>query len=164
MTELKSLNNTALFMPQLIMSNSELIDCPMFVNMYNNSKDYPWFENHIFILFKCKTISEINKLDDMLSRNDNFYNRYSIQIDGVFYDLAIFTVPVCFRHDFRAIKNGGNKVLTPKHKIAIFKIWKHSDRIDIEDYIYDVNYFGKCVDTVPLKDYREVNYVPLIDL
>ena len=70
-----------MFMSQLIMDNNELLECPMFVNMYNESKDYPWFENHLFILFKCNTIKQVDQLDQMLERNRNFYNRYSIRID-----------------------------------------------------------------------------------
>jgi hypothetical protein len=99
----------------------------------------------------------------MLERNRNFYNRYSIRIDGVFYDLAIFTVPMCFRHEFKALKNSGNRCLTPKHKVAIFKLWKYSNRIDIEDYIYDISYSGKCIETVPLKDVLEPSYTKLLE-
>lgn len=152
-----------MFMSQLIMDNNELLECPMFVNMYNESKDYPWFENHLFILFKCNTIKQVDQLDQMLERNRNFYNRYSIRIDGVFYDLAIFTVPMCFRHEFKALKNSGNRCLTPKHKVAIFKLWKYSNKIDIEDYIYDISYSGKCIETVPLKDVLEPSYTKLLE-
>ena len=147
-----TINATTLFLLPYII-DKDLLYTNEFIDAFNVSEDFPYLQDKVFILYRCDDLTSTLKIMDRLKKNKWYYNLYSIRIDSIWYNLAIFCTPN--DSDFKQLVNSGNRILTRREVKKIIKFWKDCKVFDIEDYIFEEVYNTEIKDKVPLKDCLE---------
>ena len=99
--ELKNLNEASACLLQLIVDNKKLIN-KNFINVYTEYPDEPYFDNHVFIMYKENTVADLLNLEFELKKNKFFHSLRQIRINDVWYEIAVFTLT---NSDYKTIWN-----------------------------------------------------------
>ncbi len=127
----KETKTTKYILPFLFENKAIFNENTGFVNAYVEDINRPYVENCIFVVFKY-TPNSYGIVDEILTGNKNFYNKYNIYIDNVFYIEYAFTIPNDKKITIDVLINGYN-CISSEDKTKISNFWKYTDYTKLED-------------------------------
>lgn len=150
--ELKNLNEASACLLQLIVDNKKLIN-KNFINVYTEYPDEPYFDNHVFIMYKENTVADLLNLEFELKKNKFFHSLRQIRINDIWYEIAVFTLPNEIKHRYDNIISNGPAGLTNTDYKTIWNLFSGIDS-NIGDIIF-TNNFHEIKEIIPVGDVLE---------
>ena len=145
---------TSFILPLILENKDVLFNKYGFVNAFLEDVNYPWLDNHIFILYKTSSISD--SIEDEMRANKYYYDTKSIKIDNEFYQEYIFIVPPQYKDIISNFKEFSYDILTTEDKIKILKFWDCFDfphiKQLIEKYQEPVGVISELKEIIPEED------------
>jgi hypothetical protein len=99
------------------------------VNTFIGDKDYPQYDNHIFLLYKFNGSKEFLEYEDFLSNTHLFVAKYDPDDSHVMF---VLDVPAFYQTDYDMFKQGKYSEMNRDYKVIIFAFH------DIMDYEHRV--------------------------
>ena len=127
-----------------------------FAGIYTLDINKPFLTNHVFLLYKKVATIEARKTREKLENFSNLYNKRTISLNGILYNLYSFTI----NYPIKIIKDNGHMLLGKTEKTQIGKFWKFLDT-DVTDYLLGFSYIGNLFkDTiVPEEDFTPKDFL-----
>ena len=94
------------------------------VNAFIGDKDFPEYDNHIFLLYKFNGSKAFLQYEDYLEHSKLFVKTYDPDKNHVMY---IFNVPSFYRNDYNLFRKGKYSEMAYDYKVIIFEFHKIYD-------------------------------------
>lgn len=117
---------TRYILPFLFKDKTYFADEYDFINAYISDINVPFYDNHVFILFKYNP-EEYDHIENYMKNNSRYFSRREVFIDGVFYLEYIYIVTPDIKEVINSIKEGLYHALTVDNKSKIIKFWNNLD-------------------------------------
>lgn len=117
---------TRYILPFLFKDKTYFTDEYDFINAYISDINVPFYDNHIFILFKYNP-EEYDHIENYMKNNSRYFSRREVFINGVFYLEYIYIVTPDIKEVINSIKEGLYHALTVDNKSKIIKFWNNLD-------------------------------------
>lgn len=117
---------TRYILPFLFKDKKYFNDTYDFVNAYVSDINVPYYDNHIFVLFKYNP-EEYDNVEYYMKNNPNYFSKREVFIDGLFYLEYIYIITPNIKDVINSIKEGLYHTLTVESKSCIIKYWNNLD-------------------------------------
>lgn len=117
---------TRYILPFLFKDKKYFNDDYDFINAYIGDINVPFYDNHIFVLFKYNP-EEYDRIESYMKNNSRYFSRREVFIDGIFYLEYIYIITPDIKEVINSIKEGLYHTLTVDSKSKIIKFWNNLD-------------------------------------
>lgn len=141
-----------------------IVDLYNFVNIYLSDINKPYYDQHIFIVYKVpnKCTTEYIQQCIKLTKNSNFVKEYNYIYNKETYVIFCYKIPDNYYRDYKLILDGKYSEINEVYKKKILKFWDLGIKSRIATILYKLkdhyllykfkDTIGECEIPINIKD------------
>ena len=146
--ELKNYNRAIALMP-IFTQDSRLLE--NLVNGYTEFPDKPYYDNNYFLMYQFDNPKQLMETEKYLEQNKYFSKTVDVQIDDIWYTIAIFTIPQEIKIEYDLVKQNCLDNITASYMKKFIRLFK-SENIDLDKLITG----GLICNNIPETQFEEI--------
>lgn len=107
-----------------------------FVNTYIADTNKPWFDNHIFVVYKLELTANYMRIDKRLRSLPNYVTDYCYIQNGIDLSVYVFNVDKQNQQIYNLFKKGLYSKFDNNYKIDILHFWKTDINSELFSYLF----------------------------